>query len=87
MAWTILNPSSGANITGLPAEATVSSQVDEVIFYDASAGSNRKTTVANIVPDGSLVTAKYGDGSVTAEKLHPSVQLSGFMQAIIFGGE
>jgi hypothetical protein len=85
MAWTILNPNAGINITGLTLEAEVNALVDEVVFFDASAGTNRKTTVGNIVPGGSLTTAKYADGSVTLSKLHPEVTRNSIINALIFG--
>jgi len=67
MPWTILNPNAGINITGLPEENSVSAAVDEVVFYDASAGANRKTAVTNIVPSGSVTLDKLPDGVLTAD--------------------
>jgi hypothetical protein len=71
MAWTILNPNAGINITGLPLENTISPSVDEVVFFDASAGANRKTPIQNIttIPDGSITTAKLADANVTTAKI------------------
>ena len=45
MGWTILNQGQGTNIHGLTLETNVSPTVDEIIFYDDSAGGNRRTTL------------------------------------------
>jgi hypothetical protein len=79
MPWTILNPNAGINITGLPEENSVSAAVDEVVFYDASAGANRKTAVTNIVPSGSVTLDKLPDGVLTADTAGRAKMADGFV--------
>lgn len=50
-------------------EETTSATGDFAPIWDTSAGATKKVSLANIIPDDSVTTAKLADGSVTAGKI------------------
>ena len=72
MGWTILNQGQGTNIHGLTLETSVTPTVDEIIFYDDSAGGNRRATIDSInLPASGLAQALDLSGKTLT--LPPSV--------------
>jgi hypothetical protein len=70
MGWQIINQDSdNINILALPTEDAVAPLVDQVPFYDASAGGNRKTAVTNLFPAGSITGDKLVNGALSADTL------------------
>jgi hypothetical protein len=80
MGWQIINQDSdNINILALPTEDAVAPNVDQVPFYDASAGGNRKTAVTNLFPAGSITGDKLVNGALSADTLGRAKMADGFV--------
>jgi hypothetical protein len=80
MGWQIINQDSdNINILALPTEDAVAPLVDQVPFYDASAGGNRKTAVNNLFPAGSITGDKLVNGALSADTLGRSKMADQFL--------
>jgi hypothetical protein len=67
------------DINGLTSESNVDPNADEIAFFDASAGANRKTSFGNLVPDGSISTGKIADGALPADSTGRAKMADGFL--------